>query len=329
MEANDVMNPLSVWWEPLTKGIENLSYELLEGDESLTDHEKILIYLEYLSNFKVGTNKTVSALNVLREKTGFCGGLTNALVALARVQGLESHIITLGNYPENGGHVVAEIKTDGTWSVYDPTYGSYFQRGLENDLGENVLSFAELRDGEGRDKDVKHIVLAPERLYTKVSYDWCGPDIYELAQPAGVIGLENKLYYPLALDLAEKNQVDANALNSASYQGGGYIGAASINNSHIWTIEGLMPGHTYIITIHSSGIVGETLKKDFDAHIESVKNANIIDGDAYVFNNENNEWKIIFEAEDKEAEIILSHDYLGPEQHYVSIGFISVEIVHE
>lgn len=328
LETDDLSNPLSVWREPLTKGIEKLSYELLQSNEKLTDHEKILSYLEYLGSFKVGNNAAAGALNVLQEKTGFCGGVTNALVALARAQGLESRIITLGNYPLNGGHVVAEIKTDGTWSVYDPTFGSYYQRGSEKNTGQNILSFAELRDGGGKAKDVKHIVLKPEKLYTKVSYDWCGPDIYELARPAGAIGPENKLYYPLTLDLAEKNRLDTNALTSVSYQGGSYIGAEGINNSHIWTVEDLIPGCKYIFSVHSSGVFGETTENDFDIYVESVENATIIEGNAYVFNRENNEWKIIFEAKEKEAEITLSHDYSGPERHYVSIDAISVEMVH-
>lgn len=329
MEATDAINPLSVWREPITQGIETLSYELLQGNKNLTDHEKIVVYLKYLGSFKVGSNETVSALNVLREKTSFCGGLTSALVALAKAQGMEARIITLGNYPENGGHVVAEIKTDDTWSVYDPTFGSYYQRESEKNSGEDILSFIELKEGNGKAEDVKHVVLAPEKLYTKVSYDWSGPDIYELAQPAGAVGPENKLYYPLAIDLTEKPRVDTNDLISAKFQGGGYIGAGNINNSHIWTIDGLVPGDTYIFTIHSSGIASETQEKNFKAYIESAESVNILDGSVYEFSDENKEWEIIFEARSKEAKITLSHDYLGPEMHYVNIDSVLVDSVHK
>lgn len=242
LAKDDPQNPLTVWNLPLHQGVYDLANELLGEDApSLTNHQKVMRFMEYIRTYRVGLN--VSEISQpMRDRIGACGTYANILVALASTQNMECKIITMANYPVNNGHVVALISTDGVrWSVYDPTYCAYYTTTPENEIDPYVLSLDELRLGHGKDEDVTCVALATERLTSEQAYAFLGPEIYEQANPIGAIGPENPLFYPLYLDFNEDREILRNEFGT-TYQGASYIGAAGMNNSHIWKLDGLNAG---------------------------------------------------------------------------------------
>ncbi len=327
LSGDDEKNPLRVWRQPISENVFLLSNELLGTDENLTDHEKVVLYMNYIGDFKVGsTDAQVS--NDIINNIGSCGNFCNILAALLVEQGIESRIITLANHPENYGHVVLEVKINDKWSVYDPTYGAYYTTTPENTKDPYVLSYEELKSGRGDEEDVTQVVNTPERLTSEAAYDFLGPYIYEVANPAGVIGAENKLYYPLELNLLTDATLTRDEFTTA-YQGVSYIGAASTNNSHIWTIGALEANGNYKMSIKGLFVGGELSAADFLAYIEESSNVEILSGEEYSFNYPDGDllWEINFTAKSDMVHLTLSHDYVGPEFHYISIEEISIEKV--
>ncbi len=324
LNSRDDTNPLSVWRQPLTENIYKLADNILGNNKNLTDHEKVVKFMEYIKEFKIGVS-TYNIEEVIKDKIGACGEYANILAALLTTQNIDSRLITLANFPENDGHVSLEVKINDKWSVYDPTYGVYYTTTPDELKNPYVLSFDELRSGRGKDADVTRIVGTPERLISQMAYNFLGPEIYELANPAGVIGPENKMFYPLYLDYIVDNEITKDEFTTA-YQGISYIGAAGINNSHIWSISNLEPQKVYKLIIDMSFIGGEKYGEDFDAYAQINNGGSIINGKDYTFNSTNNNltWEIEFVADLKNVEIILSHNYFGPEFHYINIDSISV-----
>lgn len=302
LDAKDEKNPMKIWKKPITRGLLAYSEELLDGRKDLTEHEKIMIFMDSMRSFKVG---------------------------LAAVQGMEGRVITLDNYPEGMGHVVAEIKVDGHWSVYDPTYGAYYTTTPEDEKTPYVLSFEELRRGDGKHVDVTRVVTVPERLISDAAYDFLGPDIYERADPAGLVDVTNKLFYPLTIDFAGKREITKDEY-ATTYQGASYIGAAGKNQSQIWTIKNLEPEKEYVLCVDVSYVGGEKSQEDFIAYAR-VENGRILSGEKKTFNNNVRDfkWRVRFTAKDKTVKITLTHDYVGPEYHHVYIEKIAVEEIRE
>lgn len=329
LEAKDGKNPLNVWIQPIRKNIYTLADEILKGKNGLTPHEKIVLFMEYMKDYKIGSN-LASPENIFKDKIGECGNFSNALVALATTQNMEARIITMGNYPINDGHVVAEIKVNNKWCVYDPTYAAYYTITPEDAKNPYVLSFEELRAGRAKDKGVTRVVGFQERLTSEIAYEFLGPDIYELANPAGPIGVSKKMFYPLNIDYKRDREITKEEYG-AGYQGASYIGAAGINSSHSWSISNLEPNKEYTFKILGSYVGGDLMEgnspnPDFNAYA-SIENGLIIDGSKFTFNmdNGNKEWVIKFKPEDSTAKITLSHDYVGPDFHYVQLDKFSIE----
>lgn len=329
LSEKDEKNPLSVWRVPIKKDIYLLAQDILKGKDDLTNHEKIALFMDYTKKFKIGTNLPKPE-NVVKDKIGECGGFANTVAALAATQGIETRILTLGNYPINDGHVVIECKINNKWSVYDPTYGSYYTTTPENNKNPYVLSFDELKSGRGNNSDIKKNVGIPERLISKASYDFLGPEIYELANPSGVVSPLNKMYYPLSIDYNKDKEITSNEFGGA-YQGISYIGAASMNNSHKWTIIGLKENKEYSFKIDGTFVGGEAqadgiLDSNFNAYA-AIENGTIISGENFTFNIKQNkkEWVIKFKPQSDTVKITLSHNYVGPEFHYVSLDKFTVE----
>ena len=146
LDEYDERNPLRVYGNLICKYVELPANDILKNAESdITDHEKVMCFMEYISDYKIGFTKSDSGdylQNVIIRKVGACGGYSNLLAALCATQEIESRLLTLGNYPENDGHAVVEIKIDGKWADYDPTYVSYYTTTPEN---EKIRKFCPLK----------------------------------------------------------------------------------------------------------------------------------------------------------------------------------------
>ncbi len=315
--AKDLSNPLSVWRRPLRKSHYQLAKALLEGAKGLSDHEKIMVFMDYISDYYIGR---ISTKLEFEEYIGACGAYSNLLAALACTQKIPARIVSLGNYPENNGHAVCEVYYDKKWHLYDPTYGAYYTTTPATETEHPyVLGFEELSLGRGNHPGVSCVVTAPHRLISKAAYSFLGPHIYEAANPRGPIGPDRPFVYPLAMEAAANGSAVLTEKDfSGRYQGIRYIGVSGINNLHEWTLRKLVKGEAYEFVVSAKSVGGEK-KEPFLAKAASA-NAKITEGSEHGFlsgDKSSYVWKICFVPETDEAKIMLTHDFRGPELHYV------------
>lgn len=327
LDAHDPNNPVSIYLRPIKQSVYLLAEKLLNGHENLTAHEKIMVFMDYISEWNIGTDDGQTYLS-LQSCTGACGEYSNILAALAVSVGIPGRLITLGNYPANDGHAVCELYHDGGWHLYDPTYGAYYTTAdgqLTIDKPQTVLSFEQLQQGMGDSPQVTCIVTAPWRLTGAASYSFLGPAIYEKAWPKGVVGPDKPLIYPLTYVMGDTGKLNKDSF-TAAYQGISYLGAGDRNQHHDWTVTNLISGNTYSFVIQGSFVGGE-IGGDFMAYAVGT-DANISAGKEHVFNNDNPDslcWSIEFTAEAETVHLYLTHPYAGSLWHYISLE--SLELV--
>ena len=294
---------------------------MLEGAGTLSEHQKMMAFMDFISDFYLGIQCKERGFE---EYIGACGNYSTFLAALAYTQGIPARILILANYPMDQGHNVCEVFYDDGWHLYDPTLGSYYTTSLTGDaVHPYVLGFEELAQGIGNSTDVVCVVSTPHRLMSKWSYGYLGPRIYEESNPKGIIGQNDAFVYPLAMTVSENgNTMLTKNGFSTKYQGIQYIGVASINTAHEWTLNGLEAGREYEFVITGAFVGGDRPQMPFYASASS-GNASITKGEEHIFDNGDKstmKWRICFVPEGGEAQILLTHDYRGPEFLYVTFS---------
>ncbi len=315
----DENNPLHIYRMSLNQSVFSLADRLLNGSQDLTNHEKIMVFMQFISEWYVGLDNGQHYL-ALGSYIESCGGYSNVLAALAATQGLDARIINLHNYPQNGGHTVCEIYYDGAWHMYDPTYGAFYTSTPENSVSPVVLSYEELSAGKGNSSNITCVVIAPDRLVSQMSYEFLGPAIYEKANPKGVLSGENPMHYPLSISYTEGGTTIDSTQFDTSRQGISVLGTAYICYMQDWTINGLTPGEKYEFVL-SAGFVGGEIGGDFVA-TATAENAVITQNAQHAFNNADSnsmEWVIEFVANSDTAQIALTHAYQGMDYHYINM----------
>lgn len=319
LDERDEKNPVSVYRIPLRESVYRLADALLAGTTGLTEHEKIMIFMDFISEFYIGVDAHPNSELSCQSYISACGGYSNLLTALAGTQDIPARLLTLGNYPPNDGHAVCEFYYDDAWHFYDPTYGSYYTRTPVDSESPDVLSFEELCAGMGDSPDITCVVTAPHRLISKVAFGFLGPAIYEKANPKGVLDGTTPMHYPLTISYTEGGTTIDSTQFDTTRQGISVLGAAYICYMQDWTINGLTPGTKYEFVLSARYVGGEVLG-DFVASA-TAKNAVITQNAQHTFNGdkpETMEWVIEFVAESDTVQILLSHDYVGPDYHYIN-----------
>ena len=324
--ARDEENTVGIYRIPLKESIYRLADALLAGTTGLTDHEKIMVCMEFVADFYVGSD--VHSSNELGCQTyiGACGGYSNLLAALANTQGIRARLLTLGNYPVNDGHAVCEVYYDDAWHLYDPTYGAYYTSTPVDNASPEVLSYADLSAGAGDDPDITCVVITPSRLTSAASYGFLGPAIYEKANPKGVLDSATPMHYPLTIVYTGTETIIHKTQFDASRQGITTLGVAYINYLQDWTIDGLTPGQQYQFIV-TADFVGGEIGGDFQARVIA-DHATIVQNETHIFNNaspESMEWVIEFIAQADTVQLLLSHGYQGPDYHYISLQSFAID----
>ena len=326
MGPRDENNPLHIYRMSLNQSVYSLADRLLNGSQDLTNHEKIMVFMEFISEWYVGFDNAQHYL-ALGSYIESCGGYSNVLAALATTQGLEARIVNMYNYPQYSGHTVCEIYYDEAWHIYDPTNGAFYTDTPEDTKNPNVLSYEELSRGEGNSPDITCVVTTPDRLISEMSYGFLGPAIYEAGNPSGVIGPDQPMTFPLTINLLDDACITSNEYTTA-YQGISYIGSANVNAQHSWTICGLESGKNYQFIVLADKIGGE-LFAPFEIAAES-QSCQITTGKTHVFDSDDvntMEWIIEFTAESETAELLLTHNYSGPDYHYIRIRSFEIKLI--
>lgn len=314
LEALDVNNPLHIYRLPVTWDMKKLSDDLAGG--MATDHQKVLAFMRYIDGFDVGVAKSPSPDDTVTERKGACGSFTNTLLALAAAQGLEGRVVSLLNYPANDGHAVAEIKIDGKWRLYDPTYGAFYTlKGSDLPLSLSDLQSAYAAHGD-------QVVIHHESRRAGAD-SYTGRGIFTKANPIGVIGADKPLIFPLSFDLAERKALDSSEFGPR-WQGANFIGAASTNQQQDWLFKNLQVGKRYRFEVTASWLGGDLGPGDSVFRMR----ASVKEGDGeehemvhdFDFKDEKSpSWSIPFLAVSESQLISIRHDYLGPKYRYMTM----------
>lgn len=324
MGERDEKNPVNVYRIPVTESFYQLADALLEGATDLTEHEKLMVFMDFISDFYYGADVDARDELSCQSYICFCGGYSNLLAVLACTQNLPARLYTLGNYPTDTGHAVCEIYYNNAWHMYDPTYGAYYTSTPEDNLTPYVLSYEELSSGKGDSPNITCVVTTPQRLISsqrvtsEMAYGFLGPAIYEKANPKGVLDGTTPMHYPLMITYADGGTIIDQSQFDTSRQGITFLDATSINYMQDWTIDGMIPGAQYEFVL-SADFVGGEVGGDFIANA-TAEHATITKNAQHTFNSnepETMEWVIEFVAESDIVKIFLSHNYVGPDYHYI------------
>lgn len=277
------------------------------------------------------TNSENYISELLTQKVGSCGDFANLLSAMLAVQGVKSRIIGLYNYPESNGHVVLEVWINDGWVVFDPTYSSYFSL-VQSDGREQLLSFKELHSGRYNQNKIKHTILNKER-YKKggdLAQAFAKLEIYQQAEPSGVIGHQYPMYFPLFLDTQLKPKIVTTAPDACyKDQGSVSIGFGNINRNHKLTLSNLQVGNNYLIKIDFKHAQGEGLKTKYKyfkaaAYKNDINNKPISELKYDIMENNPYSWEIPFTAQSNTEVLFIKHFHTGNDFLYLNIDTISL-----
>lgn len=323
LSSHDRKNPLRIMRFPVGPKVFATAREILAGNTLLSDHQKIVRFMQFIAWFKYGVSQRGDPEAVIMSRVGTCGEFTNVLLALAATQGIPGRYVNLHNYPPGDGHTVAELFIGGKWRVYDPTYASYYTDTPEEDRTPNVLSFDELRSGKGKNPRVVLIIGNKKRLEETrpLSTSFLGPEIYEKSNPAGPI-LEDKAFvYPLVLDAKFQPKIDMKHFGP-KHQGASHIGAAGICRVQAWTFSSLQAGKLYEFRITPDLVYQERgdARRPFRLVATMLSGGEIIQGAAFTVIHPAQSiepWKIRFKAVSEKAKMLIHHNLCGPDYAYL------------
>lgn len=237
---------------------------LFENSVDLTDEEKSLHILKYVSSVLVSKSNSGTATSILRKGYALCFGKSKVFTMLCRAAGLPSRQISYIYAVDVGSHVVSEVFYDGAWHLYDPTFGILFYTNPEYENPGNVLSFHELvRNPYG---GVAYSVVAQTSsgFYDEATRSYAVSKIEDehrtLEEGISVASYREGIQrtYPVAYgenDLVSY-PVDANLLHDTSqwfgrvdnsnselalytkrFSGSGYLGISNPPGFHTWLIK--------------------------------------------------------------------------------------------
>ncbi|WP_109259419.1 transglutaminase domain-containing protein [Hyphobacterium indicum] len=89
-----------------------------------------------------GTQSVSDIDELFQECVTACGGFSYVLRGLLEATGAQTRYVNLYNIPNQGNHTAVEVKINGHWAFYDPTFGVYFTE--DGDPRGRILSLREI-----------------------------------------------------------------------------------------------------------------------------------------------------------------------------------------
>jgi hypothetical protein len=153
-------------------------------------------------------------------------------------------------------------------------------------------------------------------------------EIYMNAEPAGVIGPEYPMYYPLFLDLQSQPIIEVGSETYSSHQGADFLGIAYRNQNFKLILLGLKVGNSYNIKINFKKVGGEDIDKI--KYFNAVGYKNRINGMILsklqydVQENAPYVWEIKFIASKVTEEIFIKHLHVSYSYLYLNVEKFSL-----
>jgi len=115
------------------------------GTEGLSEEEKSIAVMQFVTVFLKHQNNTGTATKILNDGYAICGGKAYVFRILMRKLGLASRYIGVHYIPGQGGHDMAEVYYNQSWHLFDPTFGLFvYSQKTYNQKGK-ILSMDDLR----------------------------------------------------------------------------------------------------------------------------------------------------------------------------------------
>ncbi len=330
--------------------VEKLSKEIVDGFSSASTHQKMLLFIDWISREISLGEGSPDPEETIRNRKGACGGISYLLLAFAKQEGLSGRVVNLYNYPKPGlGHTAVEIYWDGKWRYYDPTYGVYFvsnEADRYNWESPDVLSLNDLLNDPSladRNRVVypgralllslqSPFVVAGSKEAREGLYVTSG--VFQNANPVGPIGPEHPMIFPAVVDLssgavqigrADGRNEDIIDLNGIP-QGLHKIGADVWNTSHRYSFRGVAPGDKLYASIYLSYANREDLK------LYARGNGVVVSKGSEFFSTDSADggywWRLELDVTWASPELLLTHDYTQP-GHYVSVDAVEFQVLRK
>ncbi|MEZ5552621.1 MAG: transglutaminase domain-containing protein [Pseudomonadales bacterium] len=309
--AEDSENPLHIFRIPITRRMQHLADQLAQGTDSATHF--VDRCMAYIDGFSVGIASLSTPDATALERVGACGTFTNTLLALSRCRGIRGRYVGLYNFPPGDGHTLCELHIDNRWMLFDPTTHVYFIDGDREKA--RPLSYHEVHRYFLFNSPIKRIGgnhRSGIDLYSS-------GEIYQTADPQGIIGPGLPMIFPLSLDTRAMPVLRKEGFGP-KFQGSNFIGAASTNQQQLWTLSGLDIGGSYEFSIRPNWIGGDLAPDDREFRLDySLEGglaintpASLLDFSKLPLEN----WTLRFSASQTEVRLLLTHPYRGPEFRY-------------
>lgn len=115
-----------------------------EGYEKFSPEAQAIGVLRYAASLR-HENNAGSASKIIKDGYAICGGKDYVFRVLMRKMGVPARYIGLHYTPSQGGHDMADVYFDGSWHLFDPTFGVFVYSKSSYDGSGKILSMAEVR----------------------------------------------------------------------------------------------------------------------------------------------------------------------------------------
>ncbi len=236
---------------------------------------------------------------------------------------------------------MAELEIGARWVLVDPTYGSFYTDAKGTKLGLSEIRalltrgavvkrahrFVRYPNPLDVDKDNAGLAMLARNEPWTWFEAYSDPRIFLSRKSGGVVGPDRRMLFPLQLNLAIKNVLDA-PMFGPSNQGADYIGAASPNQNQEWIVTGLSAGADYVFSLVPKDLHGYITANDRSFHLRAeLDNGKLRGASSHVFDFSGGSaepWEIRFTASAKESRIRLLHPYHGPDFRYMTMQRYSI-----
>lgn len=254
---------------------------LFPGKVTDPAEKEILSLLAYVSQtLKLKSSMRHLGSQVLADGQAYCYGMARAFEALCRRMGLPARINAVYNFEYMQAHNMAEVFYDGSWHLFDPTYGVFFYDREAHDGSGRVPSARELFAGTAPGR---YAFMVSDPLWTGAfNPDWKPRPLPDTFRYRGAFTLR-QLYdrvlstgfpfvqsdagmssFPVTIDLADRTELALGTVNGAiedlegrredasypRYHGAACLGEGSMGAAfHTLTVKAASPGR-FKMTYH-------------------------------------------------------------------------------
>ena len=106
--------------------LEEILGTVLNKQRKLSDEEKCIQILKYISGAFLHQPNDGTATKMIRDGFAICGGKSLSFVMLCRKAGMPARYVGSMYMPTMSSHALSEVFYEGRWHLYDSSFGMFF-----------------------------------------------------------------------------------------------------------------------------------------------------------------------------------------------------------